>query len=203
MSGDLTARLAEANAVRADAAALGAGARVIFSGDFNTQNSSESGYSALTAAGIGQAIDPLNAPGNWHATSSFAALHSQAALVNQPVNSNLTGGGLDDRFDFLLTSSSALGGAGMRYVPGTYHVFGNNGTTYNGNINDPGNTALPISEYNPVGGQPTRLAVLNALSTASDHLPVVADFLVPEPSTFVLAILGLAGFVVWGLSRRR
>jgi hypothetical protein len=196
--GNLGARLAEANAVRADAAALGPGARFILSGDFNTQNSSESGYSALTAAGTGQAIDPLHAPGNWHATSSFATLHSQAALVNQPANANLTGGGMDDRFDFLLTSLSALSGPGMHYEPGTYHVFGNNGTTYNGNVNDPGNTALPLSEYNPAGGQPSRLDVLNALSTASDHLPVVADFFIPEPSTFVLAALGLLVLAAFG-----
>ena len=78
-------------------------------------------------------------------------------------------------------------GSGIQYIEGSYHVFGNNGTTYNGNINDPGSTALPLAEYNPTAGQPTRTDVLNALATASDHLPVVADYLVPEPSGIVLS----------------
>ncbi len=185
---DLNARLAEAQAVRADAASLGANAHVIFSGDFNTQNSSEAGYSALTASGVGQAIDPLNAPGNWHAHSSFASVDSQATQING-IN-GLTGGGLDDRFDFQLQSSAMFSGSGIQYIEGSYHVFGNNGTTYNGNINDPGSTALPLAEYNPTAGQPTRTDVLNALATASDHLPVVADYLVPEPSGIVLSTTG-------------
>ncbi len=192
-AGEISQRSVEAQMVRADAQSLGASAHVIFSGDFNTQNSSEPGYSALIAPGVGQAIDPLNAPGNWHANSAFAAIDSQATQVTG-VN-GLTGGGLDDRFDFQLLTSPMLNGPGMTLVPNSYHVFGNNGSTYNGNINSPSSTALPLSEYHPVAGQPTRTDVLNALATASDHLPVVADYLIPEPSSLVLALIALAALL--------
>jgi len=189
-------RTVEAQMVRADAATLPAGSKIIYSGDFNVQNSSEGMYQTLTAAGAGQAIDPLATPGNWHANSSFAALHSQATQITG-VN-NLTGGGMDDRFDFQMVTASVLSGQGFSYIgpnvpnlavapsQNSYHVFGNNGTTYNNNINAPGNTALPVSEYNPAAGQPSRTAVLNALATASDHLPVVADYQLPASMSVTL-----------------
>jgi endonuclease/exonuclease/phosphatase family metal-dependent hydrolase len=199
---DVDRRATEAAIVHANAASLGAGAHIIFSGDFNTQSSSEPGYSTLTAAGAGQAIDPLNSPGNWHANSAFAGLDSQATQVTG-VN-GLTGGGLDDRFDFQLLSAPMLSGPGTTLIPTSYHVFGNNGSAYNGDINSLSNTALPASEYAPLAGQPTRTDVLAALATASDHLPLVADYMVPEPSTLLLALLAsgaLAGFRLSALRR--
>jgi len=189
-SSDKARRDAEAQTVRADANALGPNARVIFSGDYNIQSSSETMYQTLTAAGgTGRAVDPLNAPGTWNNNASFAGIHTQAPLVTG-VN-GLTGGGMDDRFDFQLVTAPVLSGQGFSYigpnvpntlVPATqqsYHAFGNNGTTYNQDLNSPSNTALPASEYAPTAGQPSRTTVLNALTTASDHLPVVADYQLP------------------------
>ena len=153
---------------------------------------------------MGQAIDPLDVPGNWHANASFAALDSQATQVTG-VN-GLTGGGLDDRFDFQLVSAMMLNGPGTKLIPGSYHVFGNNGTTFNGNINSPGNTALPLSEYSSLAGQPTPPTCWAAPATASDHLPLVADYMVPEPSTLalgLLAIVTLAGFRLQATRRGR
>lgn len=189
-SSNSSLRTPEAQAVRSNADSLGAGAKIIFSGDFNVQNSSEPMYQALTGiGGTGRAFDPINTPGNWHANSGFAALHSQATNVTG-IN-NLTGGGLDDRFDFQLSSSAMQSGQGVSYIgpnvpnlavvpaQNSYHVFGNNGTVYNSSINAASNTALPASQYSPTAGQPTRTDVLNALSTASDHLPVIADYQIP------------------------
>ena len=152
-------------------------------------------YQTLTGVGgTGQAFDPINspsAPGSWYNNASFAGIHTQAPLVNTPVGSNLTGGGMDDRFDFQLVTSPLLDGEGLSYigpsVPNlavspsqeSYYAFGNNGTTFNGDINSGSNTALPLSEYNPGVGEPSRTDVLNALTTASDHLPVVADYQLP------------------------
>ena len=188
---DQTRRLGEAQLIRSDADALGAGAAALYTGDFNIQSSTEGMYVTLLSAGHGQAVDPINTPGNWHNNAGLAAVHTQAPQVAQ-VN-GLSGGGMDDRFDFQLVTNTMMDGEGLSYigtgVPNTplpasqhsYHAFGNNGTTYNSDINNASNTALPISEYNPnvPAGQPSRTEVLNALFTASDHLPVVADYQLP------------------------
>src|SRR5262249_50801882 len=124
-------REVEANAIRADANALGQGANIIYAGDFNIYRSSEAFYSTiLLGAGNGQAFDPINTPGNWTANSGFAAVHTQspatvAAFPGQTL------GGMDDRFDFQLVSGELTDGAGLEYVSGSYHPFGNNGTTFN------------------------------------------------------------------------
>ena len=67
-------------------------------------------------------------------------------------------------------------GSGLEYRPGSYHSFGNNGTVPLGHsINESSNTAL--------GGLANRTQVLDLLTTVSDQLPVVADYvLVPTLS---------------------
>src|SRR5438874_2089233 len=134
-------RLTEATAIRADADALGQGAQILYIGDYNMYFSAETGYQKLLSSGNGQAFDPINRPGNWHGTASFVDIDSQAPAVNPP--GGLTGGGLDDRFDFQLQTGELNDGQGFEYVSGTYHSFGNNGTVaLGGNINDASNTAL-------------------------------------------------------------
>ena len=103
----------------------------------------------------------------------------------------LATGGVDDRFDFQLVTAEMQDGDGMSYigpsVPNTlispaqnsYHAFGNNGSTFNNASNAAANSALPASEYSPGPGEPTRLDALNGLTSASDHLPLVADFQLP------------------------
>ena len=39
------------------------------------------------------------------------------------------------------------------------------------------------------------LVVLSALISASDHLPVVADYVIPEPTTLVVMVIGGAMLV--------
>jgi hypothetical protein len=167
-------RLVEANAIRADADALGNGVQVLYVGDFNVYTSADTSYQRQLAAGNGQAFDPVNRPGDWHGLSAFRDIDTQAPAVNPP--NGLTGGGLDDRFDFQLQSSELTDGQGLEYVSGTYHTFGNNGSVaLNGNINAASNTALP--------DLPNRTTVLNLLTTVTDHLPVVADYRVVVPPT--------------------
>jgi len=164
----------EAQTVRADADALGQGAHAIYAGDYNIQSSSEAMYQTLLAAGNGQAFDPLSAPGSWHNNSSFANLHSQSPHDG---SSGLVTGGLDDRFDFQLLTGELLDNEGLSYISGSYHAFGNNGTTYNQAVNSPGNT-YPLNS-----GQ------LNALAHVSDHLPLVADYQLPAIMDVQLAAL--------------
>ena len=76
-------------------------------------------------------------------------------------------GGVDDRFDFLLSSGELLDNEGLSYINGSYRAFGNNGShSLNDFINDNSNTAQPGN-------------VLDALASTSDHLPVVADYQLP------------------------
>lgn len=160
-------RLIEANALRANADALGEGTQVLFVGDFNLYTSNEPAYQRLLATGAAQMFDPLNRPGNWHSSSGFRDIMTQAPSNNPPPG--LIGGGLDDRFDFQLLSAELSDDHGFDYRASSYHTFGVNGSVpLNGSVNDPRNTAIPEL--------PNRLEVLELLTTVTDHLPVVADF---------------------------
>ncbi len=162
-------RLIEANALRADADALGKGTHVFFVGDFNTYTSFEAGYQRLLSAGNGQAFDPINRPGSWHTSPAFVDIFTQAPTNTPPPG--LAGGGVDDRFDFQLATGALFDSYGLDYRFGSYHTFGVNGSVpVNGNVNDPRSTALPDLS--------NRLTLLDLLTTVSDHLPVVADYLV-------------------------
>lgn len=176
-------RLVEAQAIRASADALGQGAQVLYLGDLNTYTSTESGYQHLLSAGPGQAFDPISRPGSWHSSASFAGIFTQAPAVAPP--SPLTGGGLDDRFDFQLITGELADGMGLEIIPGSYHAFGNNGSVpVNANINDLRSTALP--------GLSNRREVLDLLTTVSDHLPVVADYYVVGSVQFSAPSFGVS-----------
>lgn len=156
-------RLVEAEAVRNNADALGQGTNIIYTGDLNMRSSSEQAYQELLSEGNGQAFDPVNAAGTWHDNATFKPWHTQAPSTIPP--GSLIGGGVDDRFDFQLVTDELLDNQGYSYIPGSYRVFGNNGThSLNGDISS-GSGASP--------------AILNTLEAVSDHLPVVADYQVP------------------------
>jgi hypothetical protein len=161
-SSDATRRNAEATEVRADAATLGAHAHIIYSGDWNIDNSSEATYQTLIGSGVGQANDPVNPAGNWTSSASFKSILTESATA------------LRYRDDLQLVSGPMLNETGMQLVPGTYTAFGNNGTTsYGGSTAASGNTAL--------ADLPNRSAVLSALTTVTDHLPLVADYTFVSP----------------------
>jgi len=167
-------RYDEANAIRTNSDALGQGAHIIYAGDFNFyhSDSQEPAWGRLVQAGNGQANDPVNQVGNWTGNSSFAAIHSQSPCSSATGNCGV-GGGMDDRFDFQLVSGEFQDGAGLSYIPNSYHSFGNNGSTFNTDITNNNSVTLSgVTSY-------TKTQVLNALHTVTDHLPVVADYQLP------------------------
>ena len=93
------------------------------------------------------------------------------------------------RDDLQFISANVYAGSvsgGLRFLAGSYRVFGNNGTTaFEQSVNSPSNTALDNLE-----GSISKSTALSALTTASDHLPVVADYAVdtdlgsPRPRLF-------------------
>ncbi len=163
-SSDQARRDFEANSIRNDIDALGNGIHAIYAGDFNMQSSTQAAYQTLLSAGNGQAFDPINTPGNWSNSFTYRAVHTQSPHDG---SDGLVGGGVDDRYDFQLVTGEFLDNEGLSYIPGSYHAFGNNGTTYNQATNSGSNT------------YPVASSILDDLAHVSDHLPVVADYQLP------------------------
>lgn len=131
-------------------------------GDFNVQSASETAYTNLLKEYSGTYFlnDPLNASGTWNNNSNFSAIHTQSP--RQIANGCASTGGLDDRFDFILSSPKLLeGNHGMKLLSETYTALGNDGLHFDRSILlDPTNTSAPAD-------------VITALHDASDHLPVL------------------------------
>jgi endonuclease/exonuclease/phosphatase family metal-dependent hydrolase len=177
---DQAQRTAEATTIRTHATlgsdALGEGAHAIFAGDYNMRSSSETAFQTLISPGPGQANDPINRLGTWNNNSTFADVHTQSPCTSGCGAS----GGMDDRFDFQLVTGEFLDGEGLSYIPNSYHAFGNNGSTFNVNINERNASNQLINTY-PFNGVTTytNAQILDALRNATDHLPVVADYQLP------------------------
>lgn len=181
---DATARNGEAQIIRADSATLPSNARILYTGDFNTGLSSEAMYQTLIAPGVNRGIDVLNPSGsttnNWAATTTNKGI--LAAMSESATH-------LQFRDDYQMMTSNVFFGVagGLAYVPGTYHIFANNGTIpYNGTVNSLANTALSSDLNTNVTGL-TRSQIYQDLTTASDHLPVVADYTIPIPASAPVA----------------
>jgi endonuclease/exonuclease/phosphatase family metal-dependent hydrolase len=135
----------------------------IFMGDLNIYSSNEGAYQALLnySNSSYKFYDPINTPGNWNNNSSFAAVHTQSTHSNS--NGCASGGGLDDRFDFILISNALkTGSKHITYVNNSYKAIGNDGNHFNKSINSGTNNSVPAN-------------VLSALYNNSDHLPVVLE----------------------------
>ncbi|HEY2760916.1 MAG TPA: endonuclease/exonuclease/phosphatase family protein [Pirellulales bacterium] len=198
-----TYRDEEAQIIRADAATVATpqmpDPSILYVGDFNLDGSattsngvgSISAYQTMTAPGPGHAVDPLNAnPQNnnliWANNPAFAPILTESAT------------NLQYRDDLQLMTQNVLVGASdaaLKYVPGSLHSFGNDGSVgLGGSVTDPANTAL--NDLDPNFGFDPLLISLE-LTIASDHLPVVADytFVVPEPPTDFLSLLAIAALL--------
>jgi exonuclease III len=131
----------------------------IISGDFNVYTNSEQGFQNLVnnANTAIRFYDPVNKMGSWNNNSSYASVHTQSTRVSGSCHS---GGGLDDRFDFVLCGKEVLDNTrGMGYVAGSYTAVGNDGNHFNSDINSGTNSSVPK-------------AVADALYGNSDHLPI-------------------------------
>jgi len=175
-------RQEEATIIRNDEANnLSANARVLYVGDYNITTSGEASYQTILSNTApngfhqGQGIDPLNVTdamnidwGTNTAPPSILAMETESATD------------LRYRDDLqVMTTNVYFGvGGGLALVPGTYHVFGNNGTTpYYGSVNSGSDTALNSDLES--GAPISALQLYLDLTDASDHLPVVADYTIP------------------------
>jgi len=160
-------RLTGAQAIRDNADALPAGTLILYCGDFNVYSNGEAAYQEFLSAGAGQALDPLGA-GSWSGGGN-AWKHTQSP---RDVSGTLVGGGMDDRFDFQLSTAGWHDGEGLALIAGSYRSFGNDGGHYNLAINSGNNSYYPADV-------PRSNALADLLFDASDHVPVVADYQLP------------------------
>lgn len=163
LEADSVRRAMEVDSLRKVTNAFPNGTDFIVLGDFNIYHSSEPAYEKLVtvdAGNEGHFIDPLTMTGVWN-DSGYAPYHTQSTRVRS-FGYGATGG-LDDRFDMILMSKAVSENGGISLIPASYHAFGNDGQHYNDSINQLPNAAIADS-------------IANALHYASDHLPVVADF---------------------------
>jgi endonuclease/exonuclease/phosphatase family metal-dependent hydrolase len=134
----------------------------ILAGDYNMYTSEEPAYQELISPAVDYLVDPINRPGSWNNNASFADIHTQSPRTTS-FDGGVTGG-LDDRFDIVLVLNEIMEGTGgIRYLPGTYQVPGNDGNHFNTSIlANPLNTSAPQE-------------IIEALHAMSDHLPVIMD----------------------------
>jgi hypothetical protein len=151
-------------------AANTSGQNIIFGGDLNLYTSAEPAYQLLLGPTNYTMFDPINTPGVWNNSSSFALVHTQSTHLT--TSGGFIGGGLDDRFDFMLTTADLLSASStVHYLANSYHALGNDGLHFNKNLTD-----LPLSTTVPE-------SVTNALFNMSDHLPVVMELYVNSTSS--------------------
>lgn len=136
---------------------------VLISGDFNLYTGQEGAYQELldpTNAIV--LIDPIDKDGNWSNNSSYQDIHTQSSrTTNVDFGKRGAGGGMDDRFDFILISENLKNSSMLKYTPNSYKAYGNNGNCYDKAVNDINCTGT----YSQ--------AIRDALYNMSDHLPVV------------------------------
>ena len=171
---DLARRGVEAGVIRTNSASLPANSRVLYVGDYNVSSSTETSYQVIvgtTIVPIGiPGIDPFNVSG---ATGVDWTLDSLRSNKTYSVRS------LHYRDDFQCMSSNVYYGVpgGLTYVSGTYHTFGNNGTAlYLGTVINSANTAPTSLQPSP---EVSAAQCRTNLYGASDHYPVVADYILP------------------------
>jgi endonuclease/exonuclease/phosphatase family metal-dependent hydrolase len=146
----------------------------LFMGDLNVKNSSEAAYQNLVNYSVPSLrfLDPINVPGNWNNSSSFAHVHTQSTHTSG--NGCASSGGLDDRFDFILASASIMNGSKhYQYINGSYTTPGNDGNHFNGAITSGSNSSAPAS-------------IINDLYTMSDHLPLFLDLEIDQQGAFLV-----------------
>jgi hypothetical protein len=198
-------RLGEAQLIRNDESLhVPANAGVLYVGDYNPDNNSgEPAYQTICSnaapngIGQGQGVDPLNI--QWSATSSASPnINWSSSTTSTNILFMLSEESYELRYrdDLQVMTSNVYYqvAAGLHYVPGTYHSFGNNATlSWGKSVNTGGNAALndlDAAKANATGL--TAAVLLQDLTGASDHLPIVADYTIPLPRP-VIASVRLAG----------
>ncbi len=132
---------------------------VLFAGDLNVYGANQTAFQNLVNYSANPAIsfkDPENQMGSWNNNSTYRNVHTQSTRASS--SGCFSGGGMDDRFDFVLASDAIMNNNdGLSFVD--YQAVGQDGSSYNGNLNTSSNFSVNST-------------VASALYNFSDHLPV-------------------------------
>ncbi|MEZ4827366.1 MAG: hypothetical protein R3C61_13965 [Bacteroidia bacterium] len=163
---DANTRANMAQAVMNYINAKGKGRNILVMGDFNVYSHNEAAFQTMVfnPDSTIRLIDPAGKQNGWNGSAN-AIIHTQSP--RQSSQDCGSGGGMDDRFDFILASAAIMGDtAGIGYVPGTYAAYGNDGNSYNQELLCSNSGSVPAT-------------VCSAMKQMSDHLPVVMQLEVP------------------------
>ncbi|MDX2247771.1 MAG: hypothetical protein SF052_13385 [Bacteroidia bacterium] len=133
---------------------------ILVMGDFNLYSHNEAAFQTMvfnpdTSIRL---TDPAGKQNGWNGPSN-AIHHTQSPRLSTPDCGS--GGGMDDRFDFILASSSIMeDSAGIGYVSGSYAALGNDGNSYDQELFCSNSGSVPAN-------------VCAVMKQMSDHLPVV------------------------------
>lgn len=139
-----------------------ADSQVMLAGDLNVYTNSEPAFQELIDNSNHIVFnDPANRIGSWHNNTNYVDMFTQSTRTQTGLGG--TTGGMDDRFDFILTSTNMLSNSDIYYVEDSYKAYGNNGNIncYNSEIKNDECAGTEFSSY-----------IRNALYYFSDHLPV-------------------------------
>ena len=171
----------DAGTLRSISNSLPANSDFIAAGDFNLSNGTEATYDTLTdnTTGSGYFIDAISISSNWN---------------TDPDNFIYQTYSTDDmryRYDLILNSQSIVDGGSITF-DGNFTAYGNDGLHHQKGIRQYGTTGDP----NQVVSQ----QVANALQSASDHLPVFADYTFAVPTAVNPPYQGSIAFTQVGVS---
>jgi len=165
-----------ANAVMAYLDSNNLDGNYLMAGDLNLYTATENAYQNLINYSVPalRFYDPINVAGNWTNNSPFAIVHSQSTRTSGGCGA---GGGMDDRFDFILASDEIMNGSdSVKYINNSYETLGQDGFRFNGSL-----TGSPTNSTAPN-------AVLQAMQSLSDHLPIQIDLELSLPQASNLAV---------------
>jgi hypothetical protein len=135
---------------------------ILFAGDLNVYTSSENAFQNLVNYTPKPSIsfnDPLNQLGSWNNNSNFSSVHTQS--THSSSSGCFSGGGMDDRFDFILSSDALINNTNKVNFK-SYQALGQDASFFNSSMNT--NNNLMVPSY-----------ISSALYNFSDHLPVIME----------------------------
>lgn len=213
---DEARRLTETTNIRHDAATRPAGTQFLIGGDFNVKTSADDGYNRLVAPSVstdgtaGRFYDPINSSFtsgggtiNWN-SSTYRVLHTQ-----DPFGA----GGMDDRYDFILTGGSLRDGKGLEYIGSatdayslstwndpnhSYRVWGNDGTSYDTTLTTTGNTMVGATIAQALRDSTGNTNPANT----GGHLPIFLDMKVPADLAASAASLNFGTVTVGSIANQ-